>query len=137
MDKFVSRIVDLFSFLADVLTVLFVIHSLSELTLQQMLSRLAVRENLGKVWTSFTEFLQTLDNPEVPEDAPLPPDPVPFQFQNDGYTALRHRQNVAVYYYSSQVANPNVTLSLNGQAVTSHAGRLLLSPPPLCINVCN
>lgn len=61
MDKLVSRIVDLFSFLADVLTVLFVIHSLSGLTFRQMLSRLAMRENLVKAWNLYTEFLRTLD----------------------------------------------------------------------------
>ena len=109
------------------LTVLFVIHSLSGLTFRQMLSRLAVRENPCKAWILFTEFLRTLDSPEVQEDAPTPPEPAPFPFQNDGYTALRHRQNVSAYYYSSQGANPNVTLALTGHAIMSQGGRLTAS----------
>ena len=44
MDKLVSRIEELFSFLADVATVWFVIRSLSGLTLRQMIARL-VRRN--------------------------------------------------------------------------------------------
>jgi hypothetical protein len=139
MDKLVSRIVDLFSFLADVLTVVFVIHSLSGLTFRQMLSRLAVRENPCKAWNLFTEFLRTLDRPEVPEDAPTPPvqnttivpltgtlrlnvfDNVNMGLNNRN-AALPFRQNA--YYYSQEAP---VTVSLTGQAIMAQEGRLTTS----------
>lgn len=96
-------------------------------------------EALGKGWVFFTKFLRSLDSDEVREDAPPPPEPICINVHDTipmalhgGYAALRHRQNA--YYYAQ---GSDVSVPLNGQAITSHAGRLLLSPPPLCINVFN
>ena len=44
MDKWIAAIEELFSFLADVLTVWFVVRSLSGLTFRQIMSRLVARE---------------------------------------------------------------------------------------------
>lgn len=76
---------------------------------------------------------------ERPEDTLSPPELVRVTASDslsmgliEGYPAHRHRQLAAAYYYSDR---SDISVPLNRQAVTSHAGRLLLSPPPLCINV--
>jgi len=74
-------------------------------------------ENVKKGWSSFKEFLPSLQFPDVQEEAPqlpvqnttiTPPcgtlcinifDTIPG-ISNDGYTTLRFRQNVSPYYYS-------------------------------------
>jgi len=104
MDKWVSRIEELVSFLANLLTVWVAVESLSLFRRGQMLPL-------------FRKMRQLIDTDEVREDIPSPIvqnttiiplagtlrlnvfDTVPMGL-NGGYTALRHRQNAAAYYYS-------------------------------------
>jgi len=83
-----------------------------------------------------TSLREMVGEDEMQEDAPSSPK-TPFNVfdavnmgLNQGYPALRHRQNTAAYYYADGV---NVSVFLTGQTITPHASHMT----PLCISVHN
>ena len=117
MDKWTSGIKELVSFLADIFTVWVAVESLS------LFRR-------GGMLPLFKKLRQLMDTDEVQEAPPTPHAPVfvnlvgtvragfpvargSLSFQHDGYTALRHRQNIAAYYYSPGASDTPLPLRVS------------------------